>query len=191
MTLRLQGSTSGYVEIDAPAVAGNNTLVFPSGNGSPGQVITTNGSGAMSWSFAVAPGVVMFFASGNLPSGWLKANGAAISRTTYADLFAVIGTVYGVGNGSTTFNLPDLRGEFIRGWDDGRGIDTGRTFGSAQADDIKSHNHTTTTNNFTGGNYSGGGNSSNMGPYYGTTTGNTGGAETRPRNIAMMAIIKF
>jgi hypothetical protein len=49
MTLRLNGSTSGYTEIDAPAVAGNNTLVLPTGNGTSGQVLTTNGSGALSW----------------------------------------------------------------------------------------------------------------------------------------------
>jgi hypothetical protein len=49
MTLRLNGSTSGYTEIDAPAVAGNNTLVLPSGNGASGQVLTTNGSGALNW----------------------------------------------------------------------------------------------------------------------------------------------
>lgn len=66
---------------------------------------------------------------------WLKDNagsGAAVSRTTYAALFAAIGTTFGAGNGSTTFNLPDLRGEFLRGWDDGRGADTGRVFGSSQ-----------------------------------------------------------
>ena len=50
MTLRLNGSTSGYTEIDAPAVAGSNTLVLPTGNGSNGQVLSTNGSGALSWS---------------------------------------------------------------------------------------------------------------------------------------------
>ena len=49
MTLRLNGSTSGYTEIDAPAVAGANTLVLPTGNGSSGQVLSTNGSGALSW----------------------------------------------------------------------------------------------------------------------------------------------
>lgn len=50
MTLRLNGSTSGYTEIDAPAVAGSNTLVLPTGNGSAQQVLATNGSGALSWS---------------------------------------------------------------------------------------------------------------------------------------------
>lgn len=68
------------------------------------------------------------------PAGWLKANGATVSRTTYAALFSKIGTTFGTGDGSTTFNLPDLRGEFLRGWDDGRGIDASRVFGSAQLD---------------------------------------------------------
>ena len=52
MTLRLNGSTSGYVEIDAPATAGSNTLVLPTGNGSNGQYLQTNGSGALSWANA-------------------------------------------------------------------------------------------------------------------------------------------
>ncbi|MBS7660554.1 tail fiber protein [Pseudomonas lalucatii] len=81
----------------------------------------------------VYAGEVAYFAMAAPPTGWLKANGAAVSRSTYAALFAAIGTTYGAGNGSTTFNLPDLRGEFIRGWDDGRGVDGGRALGSAQA----------------------------------------------------------
>jgi microcystin-dependent protein len=86
-------------------------------------------------------GAVMAFARSTAPSGWLKANGAAISRTAYSALFAAIGTTYGAGDGSTTFNIPDARGEFIRGLDDGRGVDSGRIIGSAQADEIKSHTH--------------------------------------------------
>ena len=85
----------------------------------------------------VPSGAVMYFAGQTAPTGWLKANGAAVSRTAYAALFAAIGTTYGAGDGSTTFNLPDLRGEFMRGWDDGRGIDRGRAFGSAQGDAIR------------------------------------------------------
>lgn len=69
-----------------------------------------------------------------LPHDWLVCDGSAISRTTYPDLFVVIGTTYGVGDGSTTFNIPDLRGTFIRGWDNGRGVDAGRVFGSEQDD---------------------------------------------------------
>ncbi|HFC8543183.1 TPA: phage tail protein [Neisseria weaveri] len=81
---------------------------------------------------AAPPGAVAYFAGANPPPGWLKANGAAVSRTTYAALFAAIGTTYGAGDGRNTFNLPDLRGEFVRGLDDGRGIDSGRALGSRQ-----------------------------------------------------------
>jgi phage-related tail fiber protein len=82
-------------------------------------------------------GEVIFTTKSVPPTGYLKANGAAVSRTTYAALFGAIGTTYGAGNGSTTFNLPDLRGEFLRGWDDGRGVDSGRTLGSAQLDQMQ------------------------------------------------------
>ena len=80
----------------------------------------------------VPSGAVLPFAMSTPPAGWLQCNGLAVSRTLYASLFAAIGTTYGVGDGSTTFNLPDLRGEFIRGWDNGRGADSARVFGSAQ-----------------------------------------------------------
>ena len=79
-------------------------------------------------------GAVQFFAMDTAPVGWLKANGAALSRTTYANLFAAIGTRFGEGDGSTTINLPDLRGLFLRGWDDGRGLDKNRELGSWQID---------------------------------------------------------
>ncbi len=86
---------------------------------------------------SIPSGTVIHFAGQTAPAGWLKANGAAVSRTAYAALFAAIGTTYGAGDGRSTFNLPDLRGEFIRGWDDGRGIDRGRALGSAQGDAIR------------------------------------------------------
>lgn len=89
-------------------------------------------------------GAVQLFAMNSVPAGWLECNGAAVSRTTYANLFAAIGTVYGVGNGVTTFNLPDLRGRFVRGFDNGKGTDPGRAFGSNQDDTNKSHNHVLT-----------------------------------------------
>ena len=85
----------------------------------------------------IPSGAVMYFAGQTAPTGWLKANGAAVSRTLYAALFQAVGTTYGAGDGRTTFNLPDLRGEFIRGWDDGRGIDSRRALGSGQSDAIR------------------------------------------------------
>ncbi|MEP7454309.1 tail fiber protein [Phyllobacterium sp. SB3] len=88
------------------------------------------------------PGTIILFAANTVPSGYLKCNGAAISRATYAALFSAISTTHGAGDGSTTFNVPDLRGEFVRGFDDGRGVDSGRVFGSAQAGAYESHTHT-------------------------------------------------
>ena len=93
---------------------------------------------------AVPTGTPLMWTTSTPPTGYLKRNGAAISRTTYAALFAVISTIYGAGDGSTTFNLPDDRGLVERGWDDGKGYDTGRVFGSYQADDNKLHGHTFT-----------------------------------------------
>jgi len=86
-------------------------------------------------------GMVCYFAQSTPPAGYLKRNGAAVSRTTYARLFAKIGTTYGAGDGSTTFNLPDGRGVFDRGLDDGRGLDPGRTLGSYQESANLSHAH--------------------------------------------------
>jgi len=162
-------------------------------------------------------GAVVHFARNTAPTGWLKANGAAVSRTAYAALFAAIGTTFGAGDGFNTFNLPDLRGEFLRGWDDGRGVDTGRTFGGAQDSQNKSHAHTGTTDGVGDHDhgvtipafaYGGGGslgldrNSNNQGPQTYTTspagahshtftTNADGGSEARPRSIALLACIKF
>ena len=136
-------------------------------------------------------GTVSAFAGASAPDKYLICNGTAISRTTYSDLYAVLGDVYGNGDGSTTFNLPDLRGEFLRGLDGGRGVDASRTLGSAQSDLLKSHTHQV-QNVFSGG---GTGDEEN---YVSNVTArrstidtlSEGGAETRPRNIAMNYIIK-
>ncbi|WP_369951999.1 phage tail protein [Ralstonia syzygii] len=78
------------------------------------------------------PGLIGHFPTPAAPPGWLKANGAVVSRSTYAGLYAIIGTTFGAGDGASTFNLPDLRGEFLRGWDDGRGVDLGRPLAGFQ-----------------------------------------------------------
>jgi len=134
------------------------------------------------------------------PTGWIKANGSAVSRTTYSALFSAIGTTFGTGNGSTTFNVPDLRGEFARGWDDSRGIDTGRSFGSSQADAFKEHRHALLGNSggavqalFSQSSVIAG--IQNLGASFAdpaSTMGNGNGAgtETRPRNIALLYCIK-
>jgi len=86
-------------------------------------------------------GTVIYSARSTAPTGYIKANGAAISRSTFSVLFVAIGTQFGVGDGATTFNVPDLRGEFIRGWSDGHTVDSGRTLGSNQGSANLSHAH--------------------------------------------------
>lgn len=86
-------------------------------------------------------GRIVIWPTTSVPAGFLLCNGQAVSRTTYAALFAVIGTTWGSGNGSTTFNVPDLRGVFLRGLDNGKGIDTGRAIATTQQDAFESHTH--------------------------------------------------
>ena len=235
--LRLRDtSNSNFVAIQAPSdVSSDITLTLPSSDGNANDVLQSDGSGNLSFAAlpqAVPTGSVHMMATTTAPSGYLKCNGAAVSRTTYADLFAIIGTTHGAGDGSSTFNVPDLRGEFVRGWDDSRGVDSGRSFGSSQSDANKQHNHTATststispsahnhvfpgddqlsftangqggwTNRTTGSfNYDADSSTSGAGKIYrtsdatisastSTTIANDGGSEARPRNIAMMYVIK-
>ena len=157
-------------------------------------------------------GTVFFYLGDIAPSGSLKMNGAAISRTLYADLFALIGTRYGAGDGHSTYNLPDARGEFPRFWDDGRGVDAGRALGTLQLDAIQRHNHYLGTSSgenlnnglpgvddkywqMNGGNYAPA--TGHIAITHDTGTdayGRVGGrfaGETRPRNIALLACIKI
>lgn len=85
----------------------------------------------------VPAGTVSSFAAPFVPAGWLYCDGGAVSRVTYSSLFANIGTWWGGGDGSTTFNIPDLRGEFIRGYDNGKGVDPGRGFATSQSDTLQ------------------------------------------------------
>lgn len=103
---------------------------------------------------AIGVGSIMAWPTATIPAGCLECNGQAVSRSEYAALFAVIGTSYGNGDGSTTFNVPDYRGYFLRGHDDGEGTDpdaasrtdrgdgtTGDSVGTKQTDQLKAHTH--------------------------------------------------
>lgn len=95
---------------------------------------------------AAPPGQVAHFATTSPPAGWLKRNGAEYSRAAYPALFAEIGTKFGAGNGTTTFNVPDDRELVDRAWTDGlNALDPGRALFSAQAGQLESHGHTGTT----------------------------------------------
>tara|TARA_Y100000361_G_scaffold153769_1_gene176541 strand:- start:26 stop:1150 length:1125 start_codon:yes stop_codon:yes gene_type:complete len=229
LPIRFQDSSGApFVALKSPtSVSSNVTFTLPAADGSNGQMLQTNGSGALSFTTVngVPSGSVFCLAVATVPSGYLECDGQEISRTTFAGLFAIIGITYGAGNGSSTFNVPDLRGEFVRGFDNGRGIDSGRTIGSTQGGAFESHDHDADANaNSTvqdpGHRHTlrGGNDDANSGDKLPTgdaqnkdlnnnsvrnaTTGidvhttvtididHEGGSETRPRNIAMMYIIK-
>lgn len=234
----VQGPTNGNIYRAVQTHRNQNPELDQSGtyweifNGSGGGEEPTGGT--------VPTAGIIYRAVNSVPEGFLKANGAAVSRVAYSALFAAIGTSFGAGDGNTTFNLPDLRGEFIRGWDDGRGVDAARTLGSAQADAFRNHTHGASSasaglHTHTGSTASAGAHAHSFNYFRTTPTGaagaatgngftnqsagdttetagshthsmnldaggahthpitveNTGGTETRPRNISMLALIKF
>jgi len=150
-------------------------------------------------------GAVLPFATLTPPNGWIHCNGAEISRNSYSDLFSVIGENFGNGDGSSSFNLPDLRGEFIRGLDSGRGIDNARSLGSNQGQDWKSFNmwnnygatHSYTHNPvYMQKHTSNPGNIFALfGGHWASPSGRIGlywdNSEIRPRNIALLMCIKY
>ena len=207
-------------ELDAVATAAAAKLSDAPSDGK------TYGRKDAAWAEVVAggdltpAGTVIFYAKNSLPTGYLKANGAAVSRSTYAALFAAIGTTFGAGNGSTTFNVPDLRGQFVRGWVDNGSVDSGRAFGSDQAHAYLNHAHTASGSTDTTGahthtlspglamnygtqggmwgvdSFGGSTATSSAGGHSHTVTvtvnnSTTGGTETRPVNVALLACIKF
>ena len=149
LPIRFQDSSGApFVALKSPAsVSSNVTFTLPGADGTNGQMLQTNGSGALSFTTVqgVPSGSVFCMAVATVPSGYKECNGEAVSRSTFSVLFAVIGTQYGAGDGSSTFNLPDLRGEFVRGFDNGKGTDNGRSIGSSQSDQNKQHNHSATS----------------------------------------------
>jgi len=142
----------------------------------------------------IPTGTIMYTAVAAVPAGYLALNGQSLSKSTYSALYSVLGGTY--GQTDTTFRLPDIRGEFIRGWDNSRGVDIGRTIGSFQNDQFKSHNHRIIDNNngtFIGdapNAFDSAARINQSGSSY-VDTQFTGGNETRPRNIALQAIIKY
>jgi microcystin-dependent protein len=150
----------------------------------------------------VETGTVIMHAGASVPAGFLECAGQSLNRTDYPGLFSVVGTVHGTASGST-FNLPDLRGRFVRGYDHGAGTDpdaasrtagsaggaTGDNVGTKQEDEFKSHTHV--VNEATGNRTSTG--AVTMVPDAASTdeTDARGGNETRPKNVALMFVIKY
>jgi microcystin-dependent protein len=208
-TVTVKTNATGSVGINPPQ--GYMSYVFCDGTNvywaDQGNVVANVPSG-------IPSGAIMPFAMTTVPAGWLACNGAGVSRTTYANLFAAIGTVWGTGDGSTTFNVPNFLGSFLRGWNGtASGLDANRAFGSFQADAYLNHTHTATSTDAghvhkiknTGPNANGGGGGwllnpdqitnvqTELGYAIITTTVNastTGDTETRPDNFAVQYCIK-
>ena len=275
------GNGAGLTSLPAAQLTGT-VPTARLGSGTPNSTNFLRGDGQWSTIEGVPAGAINYFATRTPPTGYLAANGAAVSRTTFAALFAAICPVignptvtiaspgvftlnghglingdpvrlsttgalptglnttttyfvvgadantfrlsatvggaaintsgtqsgthtvqsfaFGAGDGSTTFTLPDLRGEFIRGLDSGRGVDTGRVLGSAQAGQMQSHTHavpsvTGVPDIFfpTGVVLNNNHNASTPNTTLQTTGqgGTSNGSENRPRNVALLACIKF
>lgn len=191
-TETMQSQMDDKAPLDSPALTGTPTAPTPTAGDSSTNIATTAFVGTQVASSTPA-GAVLSFAMNTAPTGWLECDGAALDRTTYGTLFTAIGTTFGEGDGSTTFNIPDLRGVFVRGWANGKlnsGADSiydaGRNFGTEQADAFKAHAHT-----FKGATGSSGSGTSSRDSVPETqNTGLTGDIETRPRNVALMYCIK-
>ncbi len=184
-----------------------------------GQVFVADGAGSGSYSNVANPaGTVIMFATDAVPAGYLECDGSSVSTTTQAVLFAVI--AYEFGGSGANFNLPDLRGQFIRGYDNGAGIDldaasrtdrgdatTGDQVGTKQAQSTEDHTHSTTLNVADNLESSGGSQKTAYKPSEsamptastnpGATKAEVSGSpstgadnETRPVNITMMFCIK-
>jgi len=139
-------------ELNATVTLTGNTLSIVDAGGTINVDLTPLVNNAIA--NAIPAGTVTAYAGSTAPTGYLIADGSAVSRTTYANLFAAIGTMYGAGDGSTTFNLPNYNGQFLRGWDNGQGTDpnatsrtdrgdgtTGDAVGTKQANQTLAHNH--------------------------------------------------
>lgn len=186
---------NGVVSADPTLKYNPSTQILSVANLSGNAATATNASNGYN------PGDFKIISSPDAPAGFLKCNGAVISRTAYAVLFAAIGIRFGAGDGSTTFNLPDLRGEFVRGWDDSRGVDSGRTLGSTQGDAFQGHTHSTEVSSspnpydmrLSGGSSLGLTDRTLSGGIQAYSTYGTPrvASETRPRNIALMFCIKY
>ena len=145
----LRGTSTEWASNNPTLAAGEiglevDTFKFKFGDGETAWNALPYSTAAPATSDMAPTGSITAFAGASAPTGWLVADGSAVSRTSYADLFAVIGTTWGAGDGSTTFNVPDLRGAFLRGAGTGsiNGSDkVGPAVGAFQEDQMQGHHH--------------------------------------------------
>lgn len=185
----LSRAASLTLDVTSLNVTGQTTLnsgtggsySLPTSRGRNYDALTSDGAGVVSFNSVPPVGSIVMYAGATVPSGYLDCNGQAVSRTTYADLFTAIGTTFGAGDGSSTFNLPDFRGRQPYGA--GGSYSVGATGGSEThtltVAQMPSHNHggstnTTGAHNHSGSSTSSGGSHSHTIVAYKTGTGTDG-----------------
>jgi microcystin-dependent protein len=185
-------------------IQASNNLSTPGGGALavyPGDALVVSYNGGGAWSIlsyqplrgsATPSGQIGAFASQACPAGWIFADGSYLNRGGNAALFAAIGTTWGAGD-NTNFQLPDLRGQFLRGIDLGAGVDPGRGFGTAQGDTVGPHSHSfgirVATVSGTAAFQFPDATSTTQFPVTGQTP--TGTTETRPKNVAVVYCVKL
>lgn len=218
------GNGSQVTQLDASNISSGILSVANGGTGTQNISGLVKANGLSPYTAAVdgvdylgsgsTTGIICYYPTATIPNGWLRCDGAAYSRTNYARLFSKIGTTYGDGDGSTTFNIPNLMDYFIRCWDGSR------NFAEPQADQVGTHDHrfsgTTSSNgnhkhtiqNMPNFNYMPRGDDrlncvsfsivgetdyagEHTHTFSGTTGVNAANQETRVKNIALVPIIKY
>lgn len=178
---------TSFAPLVSPALTGTPTAPTPANGDNSSKIATT----AYVASNGAPTGGLIQYAGTTAPSGWLLCDGSAISRTTYASLFAVIGTAYGTGDGSTTFNLPDLRGRVPVGYSSGGKTEVA-TLGHNEglAANLRNISHHHKSVDVEGGSGWAGTNSSgNQQQYQTNTTGDTDNTD-KPAYLVVNYIIK-
>jgi len=205
VTIPAGASISGFAPLASPTFTGTPAAPTATAGTNTTQLATTAFANTAAANASLPLGAVIPFAGATAPAGWLKANGDTLPNGSgtvqgitadFSALYAIVGATYGAAG-----RLPDLRGEFVRGWDDGRGVDAGRVRGLPQTDLIKQHYHNTVAGD-NGGNNDNTNSQAQTDPsdfsQSGFNTRSTGwdganylGGETRPRNIALLYCIKY
>lgn len=206
-TLYLNSGTQ-QVGIGTTTVGSNKLTVAGTVASTAGGFVFPDSTVQTTAGLSIPSGTLVAFAGSSAPSSWLLCYGQAISRTTYSDLFSAIGTIWGNGDGSTTFNVPDLRGRLVAGADNMGGSPAGRLGGGASGGITGSatvgatggeQNHQLTVSELAAHTHAGsnttvsfgtGGGSSVTTAYIPTTTGSTGG-DAAHNNVQPTAVANW
>lgn len=194
---------------DYVTISDSELLAVPYAKAADRATNATNAENATSADNGTPAGTVISFAGATAPTGYLVCDGQEVSKASYPELYAAIGDLWGTPQSGTNFKLPDLRGQFLRGQDDGAGVDpdvAGRTdidgnivgdvIGSYQEDMYENHTHTinyqpTRSYGWNSGDHVMTNNDWQFGQFAQKGTNGAGGSETRSKNAYVLYVIKY